>query len=76
MMILTIRLTDTAFLDSPDVGDEECLCSRCGTRISDVAIRAWSAHEAGEAEYRFHPECLGIDSTGPADYDDGPVEEL
>ena len=53
---IAIHLTDTAFPDSPDVGELECLCSRCGDVIGDVAIRAWSAHDAGEVEYRFHRE--------------------
>ena len=56
-MHLTILETDTAFKNSPDVGDPECLCSRCGEAITEdeVAIRAWE----GVLEYRYHIECLG-----------------
>jgi len=62
-MPIVLRLTDTPFPDSPDVGEPDCLCSRCGEMIADVAIRAWSVHEdtnVAEVEYRYHPACLGI----------------
>jgi len=74
---MAIRLTDTPFLDSPDVGEPECVCSRCGGVIQDMAIRAWSAHGDGEMEYRYHPACLGVSvAMVEAEGDDGPVEEL
>lgn len=90
MIPLALRLTDTPFRDSPDVGEEDCLCSRCGGQIMEVAIRAWSAHEDGEREYRYHPECLEdqiipVPEEDEEDEewededdltDDGPVEEL
>ncbi len=53
--------TDKRFLDSPSAGDPECSCSRCGERIYHFAVRAHSLGEDGE--YRFHPECLGMQST-------------
>ncbi len=37
--MIQILPTDTAFPDSPDTGPD-CLCSRCGKAIEDVAIRA------------------------------------
>jgi len=40
--MIKILPTDTAFLDSPDAGTD-CLCSRCGKAIKDVAIRAWAS---------------------------------
>ena len=52
-----IRGTDTPFSDSPDVGDPDCLCSRCGLVIGEDnghPIRAWT----DEREWRYHDSCL------------------
>ncbi len=58
MINVTILDTDRAFTTSPDAGDPECLCSRCGKPIGEdeVPIRAWN----GNLEYRYHQACLGI----------------
>lgn len=45
------------FWDSPDEGRPECLCSRCGQRIDDRAIRA--IFDAGPLlEARVHADCI------------------
>ena len=61
--------TDRLFTDSPDVGRRDCLCSRCGQRITDFSIRVWpkgGASMPGKylyhralGEYRYHPACFG-----------------
>lgn len=71
---IAIRLTDTAFPDSPDVGDPECVCSRCGGPILDAAIRAWSAH--GDLEYRYHRTCVGVDEVATSDEDDFSADDM
>ncbi len=66
-MSFSILPTDQAFGDSPDAGLPDCLCSRCGLVIpeTEVPVRAWPGN--GSFEYRFHPACLGINSSnGPS----------
>lgn len=60
---IKILQTDRLFIDSPNVGDPACLCSRCGLAIPDGIgiIRAWPA-EKSEGEYRYHPKCLNGES--------------
>jgi hypothetical protein len=51
---------DRLFRDSPDVGEADCLCSRCGKVIGEdggVPIRAFVDDGRG-GEYRYHPVCL------------------
>jgi hypothetical protein len=63
--------TDTRFETSPDVGESDCICSRCAKPIDEdeVPIRAWP--EDCRFEYRFHPECLGFQTfDGVLPYDD------
>lgn len=51
--------TDRGFDDSPDVGDIECICSRCGDVIIEgVPLRVFLE---GNREYRYHPKCVGLD---------------
>jgi hypothetical protein len=55
--------TDRLFPDSPDAGEADCLCSRCGKVIGEgvgVPIRAFVDDGRG-GEYRYHPVCLGSD---------------
>jgi hypothetical protein len=61
--------TDRRFDTSPDAGDPECLCSRCGKPIEERAlpIRAWPPN--AEYEYRFHPKCLGFENFDPVEVD-------
>lgn len=61
-MNLKLEPTDVRFLDSPDAGDPDCFCSRCGEVIEERCappIRALPA--GGRYEYRFHPHCLGLE---------------
>lgn len=60
MTIELVKPTDTKFFDSPDTGDQTCLCSRCGLPIAEneMALRAFVQGE--NAEYRYHEACSGI----------------
>jgi hypothetical protein len=66
--------TDQRFTDSPNAGDPECVCSRCGNPIpaSGSPIRVFV--NGGNAEYRYHPACVGMrmeseDDCGTQDQD-------
>jgi hypothetical protein len=50
--------TDELFTDSPFEGDEDCLCSRCGSQIPEeaCALRAW-VDEGRGGEYRWCDYC-------------------
>ncbi len=63
---LEIRATDVEFSDSPDVGNPQCLCSRCEKPIlTGFAIRYFNLEQ--KTEYRFHPACLGFSFSGLED---------
>jgi hypothetical protein len=51
------------------------LCSRCQQPIlaPDIAIRAWPDDDPNRYSYRFHPGCLGMETTYP--FDDAYEEE-
>jgi hypothetical protein len=51
--------TDKWFTESPDCGQPNCLCSRCGQVIKeeDCPPLRLFIHDAG-AEYRFHLSCV------------------
>lgn len=60
-LVSRVRQTDTLFQDSPDEGELQCICSRCGQRIRHrhgIAIRVWPATGG---ELRYHPRCLGLE---------------
>lgn len=59
-MTQRILPSDRPFLESPDVGHPDCLCSRCEKMIgeAEVPIRVWPADR--RYEYRFHQGCFGI----------------
>lgn len=44
----------TYFDNSPDEGNENCLCSWCGHVISEGIVRTWR----DDKEARFHGECF------------------
>lgn len=48
---------DTEFSSSPDEG-ENCLCSRCGSAITQHAFRIWPRETC--SEYRYHDYCIGL----------------
>lgn len=57
--MLEIKITDKFFYDSPDAGDKNCLCSRCGKHIpgnDSPIIRVWPT-ESGD--YGFDPKSEG-----------------
>ena len=61
---LNIRTTDKAFDQSPDAGDPDCICSRCGNKIleGEFPIRFFTTNDAGEVdenskEYRLCEYC-------------------
>lgn len=63
---LEVLSTDVRFFDSPDAGDPACVCSRCGSPIGEhvVPVRMWPAKSLAKSEdyeYRFHPQCLGLE---------------
>jgi hypothetical protein len=48
--------TDTLFQDSPDAGDQACVCSRCGEPIGEEEgppVRVFVDQGKG-GEYRYH----------------------
>jgi hypothetical protein len=63
--LFKIFVTDRSFTDSPDAGEPNCICSRCGQPIGedDGPVRAWPEDES--FEYRFHPACMGFQSYSP-----------
>jgi hypothetical protein len=59
---------DKPFLDSPDCGSPECLCSRCALPIATGAVRMWPNEK--NIEYRFHGECVGFQTNSDLDDED------
>lgn len=57
--------TDKLLTGSPEAGRPDCQCSRCGERIyvGSAVIRKWP--KGKNAEYRYHPACLGMTDPGP-----------
>lgn len=55
--------TDRLFMDSPDAGTPECICSRCGKQIGMheedevIPIRLF-VNQGRKGEYRYHPGCF------------------
>jgi hypothetical protein len=63
--------TDVRFTTSPDTGEPDCLCSRCGEVIEErcaPAIRCWPP--TAIFEYRFHPHCVGASPCCDGDDED------
>lgn len=58
---------DRRFRTSPDAGERDCVCSRCGQVIAgeEVAIRAWPA--GGGYELRYHVGCVELRVDGGMD---------
>ena len=55
-----VRDGDTRFPTTPDVGDPDCICSRCGEPIgAGSAIRIWPDDDPG-MEIRYHVACLDM----------------
>jgi len=54
--------TDTLFQDSPDSGQPECICSRCGKMIEDGAAIRVFVNEGRDGEYRYHRACVGAET--------------
>ena len=50
--------SDALFGDSPDVGMVECICSRCGKKITEdeTLLRAF-VDEGKKGEYRYCENC-------------------
>lgn len=52
--MIQILETDTPFFDSPDVGEPDCLCSRCLKQIlGGVPLRVWPSDigQPGSEDY-------------------------
>ncbi len=58
--MIAIKQTDRLFTDSPDAGDQDCLCSRCGKIITEDEAPAIRMFVEGKYEYRYHARCLGL----------------
>ena len=62
--MIQILETDKLFTDSPDTGDIDCLCSRCGKQIneSECPLRCWPTDQTtgqpDNSEYRFCEKCM------------------
>lgn len=56
--MIEILSTDRLFPDSPDAGEVDCICSRCGGEIPEetVPLRAF-VEEGHGGEYRFCDYC-------------------
>lgn len=56
---LNILPTDRLFMDSPDTGRPDCLCSRCNVKIQEdeTAIRVF-VNKGKDGEYRFCEFCM------------------
>lgn len=50
--------TDRQFFDSPREGSHACLCSRCGDRIDEDAVRIRGLGSETGVEWRYHQKCL------------------
>jgi hypothetical protein len=67
--MLEVKVTDKFFYDSPDAGDPECICSRCGKQIPEKdspILRCWpeksgdhgfDAAAKGGTEFRYCRQC-------------------
>ena len=57
--MMKIIKTDKLFQNSPDAGEPECICSRCGEVIDEeeIPIRAFVDDFRG-GKYRYHPHCF------------------
>lgn len=68
-----IQRGDAQFATSPDAGDPECRCSRCGLSIGEdeCPLRAWS--EGGHYEYRY---CTDCQRKAGFDFPDDPNEDV
>jgi hypothetical protein len=58
-----VLTSDKLFFDSPDAGQPECICSRCGNMIKEdeTVIRVF--HLKINAENRYCEKCSGIEVT-------------
>lgn len=57
-----VLTTDTEFKDSPDTGRPECICSRCGKKITarEFAMRVFTGKKRN-TEFRYCPSCQAKD---------------
>lgn len=58
--IITVLKTDKKFIDSPETGLPECVCSRCGIMIEkeEIPLRLFSAKgKILSYEYRYCEFC-------------------
>ncbi len=58
--MISIKTSDRLFVDSPDAGDPDCRCSRCGKLITEDEAPAIRMVVEGKYEYRYHARCLGL----------------
>jgi hypothetical protein len=58
----SVLSTDTEFKTSPDAGHPECICSRCGLKISsrEMPLRIFTGKKRN-TEYRYCRECSSKD---------------
>ena len=68
---MDIFYEDTLFTDSAQVGEANCLCSRCG-KVILTGIPIYGFIENAHYFYRFHPQCFGLEVIE----DDEKIEEL
>jgi len=71
-MQFEILTTDTLYFDSPNCGDE-CICSRCGKAIYNIALRFYPPNS--NTEYRYHFACQGI-KTDQNDFEPYPDDDF
>lgn len=57
--MINIKETDHLFTGSPDAGDPDCCCSRCGKIITEDEVPIRMLVD-GRYEYRYHASCLGL----------------
>lgn len=65
---------DKAFAGDEPVGD--CLCSRCLQPIGEREVPIWFWAREGNIAWRYHPECLGMQTFDEDESDDGWFEGI
>jgi hypothetical protein len=69
-----VQTGDELFAINTDVGEKDCICSRCHEAIPPgmIAVRVETADS--QHEYRYHPKCVGL-TDEPIGLDD-PVGDV
>ena len=62
---------DIFFFHSPDAGQPDCLCSRCGKKIEEWQSPCFRMFaKLDKTEYRYHWGCIGGKDRTKEEFDD------